>query len=173
MKSLYLMVLLLSFGGLVYPPSVMSQTESKPEWKYIVTSEDDNQVWKTYCDLKRIKQTVEGTVEVWLKQVPITKTGKERRKLIHSIIENRTLNKIPINGYEKFAYSLTLIEFDCGKNLARSVSIEDYDETAKLLGSDTIEGVPFAPVREGSATGVILEAVCKSVNKEMRVARLR
>ena len=160
-KVLYSLILLLSLHGSLNPRPIDSQTESKPEWKYLVTSEDHNQVWKTYYDVKNIKRKSEGTIEVWLKQVPITKTEEERQRIIRSIIKNRELNEMPIKGYGKFAYSLTLIEFDCSKKVGRRVSIKDYNEAGELLGTDTIEGVPFAPVPEGSMAGVVLEAVCK------------
>jgi hypothetical protein len=141
-------------------PSVSSQTEPKPEWKYVVTSEDDNQVWETYYDAKSAKRTAEGTIKVWLKQVPITKTEEERQRIIRSIIQNRKLNRMSIGGYEKFAYSLTLIEFDCSEKVGRDVSFSDYNESDKLLGSNTLpEQIPFAPV--GSIARSVLNAVCK------------
>jgi hypothetical protein len=159
---LYALLPILFLISLSSVPSVSSQNEPKPEWKYVITSEDDNQVWETYYDSKSTERTGEGTIKVWLKQVPITKSEKERQRVIHSIIENRKINRMSINGYEKFVYSLTLIEFDCKKKVGRSVSIRDYNESDKVVGSDTLpEQIPFAPVTEGSMARIVLNAVCK------------
>lgn len=161
-RRLYALLLIVFLISLSSQSSLSSQTEPKPEWKYVVTSEDDNQVWETYYDAKSAKRTAEGTIKVWLKQVPITKTEGERQRVISSIIENRKLNRMSITGYEKFGYSLTLIEFDCAKNVGRSVSIRDYNESEKPLSSNTLpEQIPFAPVTEGSMARIVLNAVCK------------
>lgn len=128
----------------------------------MATSEDDKHVWDTYYDSKNTEQTAEGKIRVWLKQMPITKTEDERQRVINSIIQNRKLNRMPIMGYEKFAYSLTLREFDCRRKAEREVSIRDYDESGKLLGSKTLpEQIPFGPVTEGSMALTVLDAVCK------------
>ena len=157
---LYALFLILFLISLSIVLSVRSQNEPKPEWKYAITSEDDHQVFETYYDSKSVKRTAEGTIRVWLKQVPITKTEEERQRIIRSIIQNRKLNRMSIGGYEKFAYSLILIEFDCSEKVGRSISISDYDETDKLLGSNTLpEQIPFAPV--GSIARSVLTAVCK------------
>jgi len=156
------LIALLTLQASALPSRPAPDVQAKSEWKYVVTSEDDNQTWKTYYDAANIDRRNGGTVRVWLKQVPITKNEGERQRLITSIIQNRKLNKMRVNGYTRFAYSLTLIEFNCTEKGARSISIKDYDRAENLLGSDnTIEGVPFAPVREGSMSSVVLEAVCK------------
>jgi hypothetical protein len=159
---LYAPLLIFFLISLSSLPSVSSQNEPKPEWKYVITSEDDNQVWETYYDSKSTERTAKGTIKVWLKQMPITKTEEERQRVVSSIIQNRKLNRMSISGYDKFAYSLTSIEFDCSKKAGRSVSIRDYDDSDKLLGSNTLPAqVPFAPVPEGSMARIVLNAVCK------------
>lgn len=143
---------LMSFAGPV---------QTKPEWKYVATLEDDRDSWKTYYDAANIERHDKGLVQVWLKQIPVTKDETERQRIVSGIIENRKVNNMSVEGYEKFAYTLTSVEFDCVGRKARSVSIKDYDSAEKLLGSDTKIGIPFAPVREHSMPEIILEAVCK------------
>jgi hypothetical protein len=157
-----LSLLILFLISLSSAPSFSSQNDQKPEWKYVATSEDDNQIFETYYDSKNTKRTAEGTITVSLKQMPITKTEEQRQRVIHSVIQNRKLNRMSITGYERFAYSLTLIEFDCSKRVGRSVSFRDYDESDKLLGSNALpEQIPFSPVVQGSMVRIVFDAVCK------------
>ena len=141
--------------------SLAGPVQTKPEWKYVATLEDDRDSWKTYYDAANIDRQNQDIVRVWLKQIPLTRNEAERRRIVSGIIENRKLNNMKVKGYENFAYTLTLLEMDCSGRKARSVSIKDYDRAEKLLGSDTKTGLRFAPVKEHSLPGLILEAVCK------------
>lgn len=141
--------------------SLVSPVQTKPEWKYVATLEDDRDSWKTYYDTAGIERHDKGIVGVWLKQIPVTKDDAERQRIVSGIIENRKVNNMSVKGYKEFAYTLTLVEFDCSGKKARSISIKDYDRAEKLLGSDTRMDARFAPVPEQSLPGLILEAVCK------------
>ncbi len=141
--------------------SLTRPVQTAPEWKYVATLEDDRDSWKTYYDAANIERPNKDIVRVWLKQIPITRNEAEERRIVNGIIENRKLNKMNVKGYEKFAYSHTLVEMDCSGKKARSVSIKDYDREEKLLGSDTKVDLPFARVEEHSLPGLILAAVCK------------
>ena len=143
------------------PMSLAGPVQTSPEWKYVATSEDDRDSWKTYYDAANIESQDKGIVRVWLKQIPITRNVAERQRIVSGIIQNRKLNNMSIKGYEEFAYTLTLVEFDCSGRKARSTSIKDFDRAEKLLGSDTKDGLPFAPVLEKSMPELILKAVCK------------
>src|SRR2546428_2689942 len=144
MRPMYFTLILLAAGIWLYSSCTTHQIEHKSEWKYVTKSEDDNEVWETYYQTNTIKRKPDSRVEVWLKQVPIAETTEEKQRIIQSTIKNRELNKMPTQGYDKFAYSLMLVEIDCSSKAGRNVSIKDFDETGKLLGADTIEGVPFA-----------------------------
>ena|SRR5215213_3448360 len=146
---------------MVLPSHRPINMQSEPEWKYVVTSTDDNNTWKAYYDAANIDRQQAGIVRVWLKQVPITKTKTEKLRIVNRIIENRILNKMSVKGYERYAYSLTLLEIDCPRSQGRSISIKDYDQTDKLLSSDTVQGTPFAPILEMSWPAMIRDAVCK------------
>lgn len=141
--------------------SLAGPVQTKPEWKYVATFEDDRDSFKTYYDAANIERQSKGIVRVWLKQIPLTRNETERQRIVNAIIENRKLNNMSVKGYEKFAYSLTLIEFDCSGRKGRSISIKDYDQAEKLLGSDTKDEIPFTHVQEDSLPGMILDAVCK------------
>ena len=155
MKLTLLVLLVVTFVSLA------GAVQNTPEWKYVATLEDDRDSWKTYYDTANIDRQDKGFVRVWLKQVPITKTETDRKRIVSGIIENRKLNEMSVKGYEEFAYSLTLVEFDCSGRKGRKTAIKDYDRAEKLLGSDRKEGFSFAPVPEESLPGIIMKAVCK------------
>ncbi len=142
-------------------PTLAGAVQTTPEWKYVATLEDDRKSWKTYYDAANIERQNKDIVRVWLKQVPITKNDAERQRIVSGIIDNRKLNEMSAKGYEEFAYSLTLVEFDCPGRRARKTAIKDFDRAEKLLGSDTKEGIPFGPVEEDSLPGLIMQAVCR------------
>jgi hypothetical protein len=161
MKIPNIMFFLLAFNLFLFPHSVLSQSGAKPEWKYVATAEDDGEVWKTFYDSKNINRKSNGNVEVWLKQEPVTQTASERQRIVDGLIQNRKMNNMPTKGYDRFAYSLTLVEFDCKKKEGRNPSIRDYNVADELLATQTILDIPFAPVREKSLSRIILDAVCK------------
>ena len=158
-----LTLLTLSFFLSFWPSlaSLPRNPQAKPEWKYVVTSEDDSSTWKTYYDAVNIEHQANNIVRVWLKQMPVTKTDAEMQRIISAIIANRKVNEMSTSGYEKFAYSLTLVEFDCAGRKGRSTAIKDYDQSEKPLSSDTREDAPFAPVVEHSMSEVVMKAACK------------
>ena len=156
---LLILLLALSFSSSV--AGLSGNFQAKPEWKYVVTSEDDRNTWKTYYDAANIERQPKNIVRVWLKQMPVTRTDAEMQRIINSIIENRKANEMSTKGYEKFAYSLMLVEFDCAGRRGRSIAIKDVDQAEKPLSSDTREDAPFAPVVEDSVSEVIMEAACK------------
>src|SRR5690348_6778114 len=112
MKILNVAFFLFALVALLLPIGAVCQSRAKPEWKYVATAEDDNYVWKTSYDSKNVNRKPAGTVEVWLKQEPLTSTPAERQRIIGRLIQNRKLNKMPTKGYDRFAYALTLVEFD-------------------------------------------------------------
>ena len=161
MRIALLALLLFAFGALSQSGCAKAEVRSAtgPDWKYLTKDEDDGIEWETYYDVSSIKRT-SGVIAVWLKQLPVFKTEEQKQKLIRSTIQNRELNKMPTKGYEKLAYAQMLVEIDCNAKSGRNVALKDFDESGTLLGSDTKEGVPFAPVRDGSLAGLLLKAVC-------------
>ena len=161
MKFALLILLLLSSLSLSSPLSFQQQDKAKPDWKYLLSSEDDRDTWKTYYDAANIERLPQGLVRVWLKQIPVTKNDAERQRIVNALIANRKINNMKTEGYDKFAYSLTLVEFDCSGRKGRSIAIKDYDQAQKELSSDAREEAPFAPVPAGSMSAVVMEAACK------------
>ena len=155
-----LLALLLASQTVAPSPYRARTVHSTPEWKYLFVFEDDRDTFKAYYDAANLYREKVGSVLVWLKVVPITKTEAERRRFVAGIIDNRKL-RMSVSGYERYAYTLSVEEFDCVGRRARSISIEDYDETEKLLGSSTLEDLPFAPATKGSMAEFILKTVCK------------
>jgi surface-adhesin protein E len=160
MRSVIATALLLFVTPIAWNAQIMGQSKPPQEWRYVTTDTHEN-TWKTYLDVKSIRRMPKGIVQLWLKQIPIYSDDEERKKVISGVIQNREYNQMPIRGYEQFAYSLTLIQFNCKKRLARSISIKDYDEAGSLLGSQTLANRSFARVFESSMAGMILGMVCK------------
>ena len=125
-----------------------------------MTSQENGTTWKTYYDLKSLKRKRDGIVEIWLKQVPLLKTQGDKENVRRAIIKNRKLNKLATNGYERYRYTTTLIAIDCNRKWGRTISTKDHDESGGLLGTDTMEEVPWAPIIKGSMPALFLSAVC-------------
>jgi hypothetical protein len=100
-------------------------------------------------------------VQVWIKQIGIYENEEAKKQSHNELIENRRLNKFPLKGYEKYAYSTTLLEIDCVNRLERLPCIKDYDESGKVIGEECIKGLPFQPVPKHTIEGLPFEPVAK------------
>ncbi len=99
---------------------------------------------KVYYDPQSIKRTPEGLVQMWIKQIEVYETEEAKQRSHAELIENRQLNRFPLKGYEKSAYSTTLLEIDCAKRLERLPCIKDYDESGRVIGKQCIRGNSFS-----------------------------
>ena len=143
--------------------TAFSQSKAKPVWKTVGTAEDNDQKWKNFYDTKSIKREPKGMVQVWTKQVPVIRNADDKQKWIQGLAANRKLNGMPTEGYDAYAYTLTLVELNCQKKEARDITTKDYNSADHLLGQQTIlkNKYSFAAVGEGSVSRIMLDAVCK------------
>ncbi len=158
MKPEQWLMTLIIWGLLAGGDVVNSQGREKPSWKHMAT--DKNHGWENYYDSKRVIQTSDGVVRVWVKQVPIYKDEEEKKAKMERLIENREGLGIKTDGYRDYAYSVTLIEIKCEANEGRSVSIVDYDKADKELGEDALNNPTWAPISPRSWLIALIPEVC-------------
>ena len=122
------------------------------------TDEDDALVWRISYDANSVKRKPKGIVEVWTKQEPAS-TGADRQRLVDGVIRNRKADNMPTGGYDKYAYTQTLFEFDCARKEDRAPLYRDYDTAGKMIGTHG-HVADFTPV-DNSLERTLLNAVCK------------
>jgi hypothetical protein len=142
--------------------ATFGKNEFDREWKYIGSYADDgdNEV-KVFYEPQSITRTSDGLVQMWIKQIAIYENEETKKRSHAELIENRRLNKFLLKGYEKYAYSTTLLEIDCARRLERLPCIKDYDESGKVIGEQCIKGLPFQPVPKQTIEGLPFEPVAK------------
>lgn len=126
--------------------TTLGQNKPETEWKYSYSYNHRGNEVKLFYDPQSIKRLSGGIVQVWIKQIERYQNDEAKRMVQAELIENRRLSGFPLIGYEKYAYSKTMLEFDCAKRMVREPCIKDYDETDKLIGEQCIDRVPFETV---------------------------
>jgi hypothetical protein len=157
-----LLALFVSFIAL-HSDNLQAQELAKPEWKYIKFSfgphgEKD----EVYYDAKNIVKTTEGFTQVQLKYLGQYDHDEEKQKRLNELKHNRELNGFPLKDYDRFAYSIMIVEFDCKKKLRRYPGILDFDASDKQIGGQYIEELPWEKIPEESLAKIVFDAVCKS-----------
>ena len=104
------------------------QTLQSAEWKLIGKDVND---CKWFYDEANIKRLPEHKAMVWLKRMV---TDEEKKKWI----QERTRNKQSIEGYDRWAYELGLMELNCSAGTIRQLNVTDYDRDGKYLTSRKI-----------------------------------
>ncbi len=136
-----------------------SQTKSQAKWKSIgFYYHRENEV-EMFYDAESIKRTSKKTMQVWIKQIEHYKDDKAKQVGLEELMNNRRFLKLPLDGYDKFAYSTSLIEFDCQEKAGRDLCFVDYDEKGKIIGKKCLN-MPFAPVMT-EVTKKLLDVTCK------------
>jgi hypothetical protein len=143
--------------------NLYAQELAKPEWKYVSLSlgphgERD----EIYYDTKNITQTAEGFTQVRLKYLGLYDDEQEKQKRIERMKRNRELNGFPLDEYDRFAYSVMIIEIDCKKGLRRYPGIIDFDGSDKRIGSQYIEGQRWEEIPVPSVAKIVSDSVCGS-----------
>ncbi len=136
-----------------------AQTPSPPEWKALGTSYHRGNEVKVFYDPQSIKQTADRA-QVWLKQVERFEDAQAKRLGLDELKNHRKFLKLSIDGYDQYAYSTTLVEFNCQAESARTLCFVDYDEAGKVIGKQCVEEPPFAPVMT-EATQKLFDITCK------------
>lgn len=128
---------------------VASQQEPS-EWKNFGMSSGQLFFYNT----KNISKAENGFTKVWVKSKYLDESAGRVET-----IKNRSGLNLPINGYEKFAFTLLAYEVNCSSQQFRLVSFIDYDDRGTVLESDELEGKWSEPVPESIGKG-ILEFTC-------------
>lgn len=135
-----------------------AQKDDKPEWVFLII---DNHGWKDFYDTKSVIRTPEGTVKVRAKQVPVYKDEEDKKIRMQRLVENRKWLGIKPDGYDNYAYSVTLIEIRCKTNEGRSRTIIDYDKTDKEIAKSTLPEVEWASISPRSWLIELVPKVCE------------
>lgn len=93
------------------------------DWKWLGKDANDCQ-W--YYDAQNVKHLPEGKALIWLKRVI---TDEQRNKAVWEKVNHR----LPVEGYDRWAYETGLMELDCRAATIRQLSIHDYDKDGKFL----------------------------------------
>lgn len=137
-----------------------SQTKSQPKWKSIGSYYHRENEVEMFYDAETIKYVSEKRVQIWIKQIEHYEDDKAKQVGLEELRENRRFLKLSLDGYDKFAFSTSLIEFDCQEKAARNLCFVDYDEMEKVIGKKCLENFPFAPVMT-EITKKLLDLTCK------------
>jgi uncharacterized protein YuzE len=148
------------FALLISACPTNGQTKLQPEWKSLGFYYHRNNQVEMFYDPGTIKQVSKRIQQVWIKQIEHYEDEKAKQVGIEELTKNREILGFKLDGYDKYAYSTSLIEFDCSKRTARDSCIVDYDETGKIIGKECSEEMPFAPVRT-ELTIKLLKITCK------------
>jgi hypothetical protein len=132
----------------------------QPEWRSIGFYYHRNNRVEMFYDAGSFKRINKRIKQVWIKQIESYEDDKAKQVGIEEHMESRKRLGWQLDGQDKYAYSTSLIQFDCSKRTARNFCIVDYDETGKLLGKECFDKFPFAPVRT-AVTTKLLEVTCK------------
>ncbi|OPY74264.1 MAG: hypothetical protein A4E64_02351 [Syntrophorhabdus sp. PtaU1.Bin058] len=129
-------------------------------WNWKPIFEDEEII--SYCDLDKIIDTEGGEDGIFASMecyrpippkfavwVSLTFKKKEAAK---RYIEQRKGAGLPVTGYQRFRYTLCLIEMDATKKRYRIIPATDYDSADNELGESSILTDRNAPLVEGLKT---------------------
>jgi hypothetical protein len=105
-----------------FPDAVMAARGT--EWQ--ILRETTNYV--IHINTQSIETTADMTTKVWYKTVA---KSKEYKEFIQDV---RLEDGHPVEGYDKFSYTLVLAEIDCAGMRHRILDAADYDINGKALG---------------------------------------
>ncbi len=127
------------------------------DWKYIGKDMNDCQ-W--FYDAENVKHLPDQIALVWLKRM----VNDERR---NEAVWSRMNEKQPVEGYDRWAYEVGLMELNCGQKTIRQLSITDYDLDGKFLKARKIEE-NMGAITPSSMGEILYEVVCMPPAIELR-----
>jgi hypothetical protein len=141
--------------------NLYAQMRAKAEWKHIgMVYGPHGEKAEMYDDSENIRQTPEGYKEISLKQIGVYESEQEKQKVLQSLKQNRQANGLPLEAYERYAYTVMLVEFDCKKKLRRYPCILDYDAKGGRIGSKCILELPWEESPEESMAKFVFDVAC-------------
>jgi len=126
-------------------------------WNWNLIFEDGEII--SYCDLDKIIDTEGGEDGIFASMEccrPISPRFAvwasltfKKKEAVKRYIEQRKGAGLPVTGYQRFRYTLCLIEMDAIKKRYRVIPATDYDSTDNELGESSILADKNAPLVEG------------------------
>lgn len=146
--------------------TLYAQVPAKPAWEYVTLSYGPHgEKDEVYYDTKNVKRTPEGFTQVRLKYLGVHGNEQEKQKRLEALKRNRDAFGLPLQDYDRFAYSVMVIEFDCKKKLRRYPCFMDYDGSDKRIGTGCTEELPWEEIPDASIAKKVFDAVC-GANKQ-------
>lgn len=139
-QPLVIVVLIIFFG--------CSDADKGNRWIFIGMDDSDS----IYYDKGSLNHLSDGVGQVWI----MSKLSEE--SVTERINERKILN-LPIKGYDRSSYDLSLVELDCKKRTLKQMITEEYDDKGNKL--DEYEGEMNIPISSGSRGEIIFEKVCR------------
>jgi len=125
------------------------------EWKLIGKDMKDCQ-W--FYDEGNIRHLPGNRRMVWLKRM----VSDEERK---GEVRDKTAGNLPVEGYDRWAYELGLVELNCSVRTIRQLNVTDYDLDGRYLKSRKI--AENLGVIAGDSIGeIVFKALCSPHNPE-------
>jgi hypothetical protein len=126
-----------------------SQNVHSVDWKWLGKDANDCQ-W--YYDAENVRHLPEAKALVWLKRMV---NDEQRNKTVWERVNNR----LPVEGYDRWAYETGLMELDCQAATIRQLSINDYDKDGMFLKARKI-GDNLKTITRDSIGEMAYRAIC-------------
>ncbi len=121
------------------------------EWTPFV----EDQAFKHFYDKQSIAHLPNQMIRVAIKVDP---KGKEGRDFLLKI---RQQIGLPLEGYENYGFSLTVMEIDCANKRKRILQSEDYNKKGEQLDTQSSPNPKWAEIHPNSVHGLYQKALCK------------
>jgi len=95
------------------------------DWEIVHESKDG---FDSYYNANLIRYTSKDTVEVWTKIY----VSDDEKKIM---TDHMTKDGYTLNGWDRWKYSLCLIELNCDERSSRRIQVTYYDDNGKILNS--------------------------------------
>ncbi len=129
-------------------------------WNWKLIFEDEEAA--SYCDFDKIIDTegdednIFASMECYRQLPPRfavwTSLTLKKKEAVKRYKEQRRRAGLPLEGYQRFRYTLCLIEIDATKKRYRVIPATDYDSADNELGESSILDDKDSPLIEGLAT---------------------
>ena len=147
----YLSIFIFSFALIACRGLII--TVMPNDWEIFHESKDGVD---SYYNVNLIRYTSKDTVEVWTK---IFVSDDEKNMMT----EHMTKDGYPLNGWDRWRYSLCLIEINCNERSSRRIQVTYYDDKGKVLDSGLSKRVGnWELIVPDSLGGNLLKKVCNT-----------
>jgi hypothetical protein len=127
-------------------------TESKgADWKFLGKTNE----FYFYYDVESVTRTSKDIVRVRAKNVSINDKGKNL--VLRAAKEDRR----PTKGYEQYTHTIMVHEIRCPNNMARIISVADYNNKDKVLASHTFRNPEWDSIDPDGVGDLLYKEVCR------------